>query len=227
MTTNRAPCATRRATRRAGLRGGFTLVELLAAMAILSLLAGLAITMIPKALAMGHETACKEQLRSTATTMKIWVDTRRDGKWPRERGIKFLLGMVKDGFIEGRALNSFVCPGTDDETIDPNDPAKTPGSGLTDWDNLNPDCISYAGRDNVAHALNKAKLDNEVIASDDNWFGQEGRPNHGDVVLVVYADSSIGQKKLSDYKDQIPEGQDWLPVGPESPDEDLKKLAFD
>lgn len=214
------------ARRRRGA-AGFTLVELLAAMAILALLAGLAITMIPKALAVRNETACTAQLRSIASTMSIWVDNRNNGKWPRERGIKFLLSMVKDGYVSGEGLRQFACQGTDDETIDPNDVTKTLGSGITDWDNLNPDCISYAGRDNVAFPIRKDKLDNEILASDDDWYGQAGRANHGDVVIIVYADAHVGKKKLNDYKDQLAEGQDWLPVGPDSPDEDLKKLAFD
>lgn len=206
---------------------GFTLVELLAAMAILSLLVGLSLTLVSKARATANENACQQQLRDIAGGMQLYVDNRCAGKWPRERGVKFLLSPSKAGYIEGEALKKFVCPGTDDETFDPADPTKKIGSGLTDWDNLNTDCISYAGRDNVAFPLNKSKLDNEVIASDDNWYGGAGRPNHGDIVNIVYADLHISVKKFADYKEDLPEGQDWLPVGPDSPDEDLKKLSFE
>lgn len=206
---------------------GFTLVELLAAMAILSLLVGLSLTLVSKARATANENACQQQLRDIAGVMQSYVDTRCAGKWPKAAGVKFLLTPVKEGYISGEALKKFVCPGTDDETFDPADPTKTIGSGLADWENLNTDCISYAGRDTIAFPLRKDKLDNEVIASDDNWYGGAGRPNHGDIVNIVYADLHISVKKFADHKDALPEGQDWLPVGPDSPDEDLKKLSFE
>jgi len=208
-------------------RGGFTLVELLAAMAILALLLGLSVTIVNKARAAGDETACSQQLRDIALTMQTWVDQRNNGKWPKERGIKFLLVPVKEGYITGEGLKKFACPGTNDETFDPADPTKTVGSGLTDWDNLNPDCISYAGRDALASPIQRSRLENEALAADDNWEGQAGRSNHDGVVLMVYADGHVVKKDLADLKDQLPEGQEWLPVGPDSPDEDLKKLAFD
>jgi prepilin-type N-terminal cleavage/methylation domain-containing protein len=212
---------------RARARGGFTLVELLAAMAILALLLGLSVTIVNKARAAGDETACSQQLRDIALTMQTWVDQRNNGKWPKERGIKFLLMPVKEGYITGEGLKKFACPGTNDVTFDPGDPTETIGSGLTDWENLNPDCISYAGRDAAAYGIVRSKLENEPLAADDDWEGQAGRANHGDVVLMVYADGHVVKKELGDYKDVLPEGQDWLPVGPDSPDEDLKKLAFD
>lgn len=208
-------------------RAGFTLVELLAAMAILSLLVGLSLTLVSKSRATANENACQQQLRDIAGVLQLWVDNRNSGKFPKAAGPKLLLTPVKEGFISGEALKKFACPGTDDETFDPNDVAKTVGSGLTDWDNLNFDCISYAGRDLLSGAVRKDKLDNEVLAADDNWYGGAGRANHGDIVNIVFFDSHIGIRKVADYKDSLPEGQDWLPVGPDSPDEDLKKLLFE
>lgn len=215
------------ARRRARRRAGFTLVELLAAMAILSLLVGLSLTLISRARATANENACQQQLRDIAGILQNWVDTRNNGKWPKDAGPKLLLRPVKEGFISGEALKKFACPGTDDETYDPSDVTKTIGSGLTDWENINYDCISYAGRDMVEHFLRKDKLDNEILAADDDWYAGSGRPNHGDIVNIVFADGHISIKKLADYKDQLPEKQEWLPVGPDSPDEDLKKLRFE
>jgi prepilin-type N-terminal cleavage/methylation domain-containing protein len=206
-------------------RRGFTLIELLAAMAILSLLVGLALTMVAKARATANENACQQQLRDIAGLMQNWVDTRNQGRWPKERGVKFLLSMVKDDYLRGDALRKFACPGTDDTTSAPGD--ETVGSGLSKWDEIDPDCISYAGRDNVQFGLKKDRLDEEVIASDDNWYQGQGRSNHGGITNIVYADQHIGQIKTSKYKGELPEKQDWIPVGPESPDENLRKLAVD
>ncbi len=208
-------------------RGGFTLIELLAAMAILALLASLSITFISRAKATANETACSEQLRDMVHTLNNVVDTRLEGKYPRTTGLKFLLLPVHMGIIDKDALKKYACPGTDDTTVDPNDVSKTVGSGIKDPENINTDCISYAGRDTKEHALRKDKLDQEIFAADDNWFAGQGRPNHGDATIIVFGDGHIGKKLLSNYKAMQPEGQDWLTVGPGSPDDDLKLLTFE
>ena len=208
-------------------RGGFTLIELLAAMAILSLLIGLALTMVSKARATGNKTACSLQLRDIAVVMQDYVDHRKDGKWPKERGIRFLLTVVKDDVIRGDDLKKFVCPATDDITA--RSESEAVGSGIKDWDDLDPECISYAGRDNTgANALKKDRLSEEILASDDNWSGGAGRANHAGITNVVFADGHVATIETSKYKGELsdPE-QDWLPVGPESPDENLRKLAVD
>jgi len=204
---------------------GFTLVELLAVMAILALLVGMAIGIVSKAKATGNETACQQQLRDISLNLTTYVDQRRGGKWPKESGIRFLLLIVKEDYYRGDVLKNFVCPSTDDQTSRAeSDP---PHSGITDWEDLDPDCISYAGRDNANFGLRKDRLNEEVVACDDNWYQGAGRPNHDGVTIVVYGDGHIGKLNTSDYKGSLPEGQDWLPVGPESPDESLKKLQVD
>ena len=204
---------------------GFTLIELLAAMAILSLLLGLALTMVSRSRATGNQTACQAQLRDIAMLMQNYVDTRLKGKWPRERGAKFLLLLAKDGIVRGKDLEKFVCPATDDVTTRPGD--DTVGSGLTDWDEIDFDCISYAGRDMGTHPLKKDRLSEEVLASDDNWYAGAGRANHDGITNIVYADGRVDTIQTSKYAGELPEGQDWIPVGPDSPDEHLRKLAVD
>jgi prepilin-type N-terminal cleavage/methylation domain-containing protein/prepilin-type processing-associated H-X9-DG protein len=206
-------------------RAGFTLVELLAVMAILSLLVGLTLTIVSKARASGNANACRLQLRDIALNMQLYVDERRGGKWPKERGVKFLLTMVKDDFLKGDELKKFACPGTDDETRrNESDPV---GAGISDWEDIDPDCISYGGRDNVTFPIRKDQLSQEIIASDDNWSGQGGRPNHGGITNIVFADGRVDTVDTSRYKAELPEKQEWLPVGPDSPDDNLKKLAVD
>ena len=59
------------------------------------------------------------------------------------------------------------CPSTDDATNLPGD--NIPSSGLKDFEAINPDCISYAGRDNKQYRIMKDRDNEEVIASDDNF----------------------------------------------------------
>lgn len=217
MTTARA-----RKCRRAA---GFTLVEILAVIAILGLLAGLTLTVVTKARASANLRACQLQLQDMARTMQLYVDERCNGKWPHERGIKFLLKMAHDDYIRKDDLKKYVCPSTDDVTTAPGDDHI--GSGFKDWDAIDPDCISYAGRDNLNCALKKDRASEEILASDDNWSHGAGRANHDGQLNIVYADGHVDTIQNSKYKTELPEGQDWLPVGPDSPDENLKKLWYE
>jgi len=201
---------------------GFTLVEILAVIAILGLLVSLAVPAITKARASGNARACQSNLRQISQLLQSYVDNRNKGRWPKESGIKFLLILAEKDEVRGESLDIFVCPGTDDVTwVDDADP--TPGTGFADWDNLEPGCISYAGRDNRNFPLNKNRLDEEVIAADDN----DGRPNHEHITNYVYADSRTSQADVSDFSGELEEGLDYIPVGPDSPHEGLAKLLVD
>lgn len=201
---------------------GFTLVEILAVIAILGLLFTLAVPMVTKAKASANRTACAQNLRNIALTLRTWVDGRNDGRWPKERGVKFLLLLAKEGEIEGESLKVFTCPGTNDATWPPELDGQW-GAGWADWDDIDTSCISYAGRDGKNFTVIKDKEDQIVIASDDNEF----QPNHSMITNIVYADGRISQVDVADFADQLPEGTDRMPVGPDSPHEELRKLMVD
>lgn len=203
-------------------RAGFTLIELLAVIAILGLLMTLAVPLIGKARASANRNACQQNLRQIASNLQLCVDDRYKGNWPKERGIKFLLVMVRDGELSKNDYDIFRCPATGDVTSTADDP--TPGSGFKDWENLDKNCISYAGRDGKTYPINKNKLSEEIIASDDN-----DRPggNHPHTTNIVFGDAHIGTVDIKDYKAELPENAEFVPVGPESPDPDLKKLLIE
>ncbi len=206
-------------------RAGFTLIELLAVIAILGLLMGLAVPLISNAKATANQHACQEQLRQLAGNLQLWADTRNRGNFPKESGPRMLLVLLKDGQISDKEADSlFRCPGTNDETRSADDP-KTPASGLKDFQSFDKTCISYAGRDNKTFAINKNKLGEEVLASDDNDNGDgTGRANHKHLTNIVYADSHVGAIDVKDFKSELPEDQDWVTVGPDSPSPELKKM---
>jgi prepilin-type N-terminal cleavage/methylation domain-containing protein len=202
-------------------RAGFTLIELLAVIAILGLLMTLAVPLVSKAKASANIRACQSNLRQIAGSLQLWADDRNKGNWPKEQGVKFLLVLVRDGELGKKDMDVFRCPATGDETSTADD--KTPGSGFKDWDSIDKNCISYAGRDAKNFPINKNKLSDEAIGSDDN----DGRANHAHVTNVVYADSHIGTVDVKDFKSELKEDAEFVPVGPESPDPDLKKLLND
>jgi prepilin-type N-terminal cleavage/methylation domain-containing protein len=202
-------------------RAGFTLIELLAVIAILGLLMTLAVPLVSKAKASANSRACQSNLRQIASNLQLWADDRNKGNWPKEAGIKFLLILVKDGELGKKDLDIFRCPATDDVTNTADD--KTPGSGFKDWDSLDKNCISYAGRDAIHFRIDKNKGSEEVVASDDN----DNRANHAHITNIVYADAHVGTIDVKDYKAELPENAEFIPVGPESPDPDLKKLLIE
>ena len=61
------------------------------------------------------------------------------------------------------------------------------------------------------------------MAADDNQFG----PNHNNVTQMVYFDGTQDFVDLIDYEDQLPEEAEFVPVGPDSPNEHLAKLLVD
>jgi prepilin-type N-terminal cleavage/methylation domain-containing protein len=201
-------------------RAGFTLIELLAVIAILGLLMGLAVPLISNAKATANQNACAQQLRQIAGNLQLWADTRNKNNFPKESGPRFLLVLVRDEMVSLKDADSlFRCPGTDDETRSPDDKSN-PASGIKDFQNFDKNCISYAGRDNKTFKLDKNKLGDEPIASDDN----DGRANHKHLTNVVFADGKIETIDVSTYKSELPEGQDWVTVGPDSPCPELKKM---
>jgi len=202
---------------------GFTLVELLAVIAILSLLVGLAMPLITKSQEKAAVQACKSNLRQVAMQLKSTVDSRNKGRWPKSAGIQLLLYPVKMKEIEGRLLDIYVCPGTDDTTWPTEEQKGEHGAGFEDPDQLDSLCISYAGRDNINYGMNKNKLGNEVVASDDN----DGRANHPNITNIVYGDGAVDQVDLIDYESELEEDAEWVPVGDASPDEHLVKLLID
>jgi len=204
---------------------GFTLVELLAVIAILGLLFALAVPLATKAQEKANVTACKSNLRQISGLVKTTVETRKNDKWNASIGVgvKLLLLPYKLDEVSGKNLEIYVCPGTSDTTWYDEATEGEYGAGFEDWDNIELDCISYAGRDTKQFKLDKNKLSEEVLAADDN----DGRANHPNITNVVYADSSVGQVDLADFEFELQEDADWVPVGPESPDEELQKLLID
>lgn len=205
-------------------RAGFTLVEILVVITIIAALIGLAVPVYQNAQDKANATVCKTNLAQIAKTMQMYKD-RNKGRWPRESGIRFLLLLHRDGMIEGKDSKVFLCPGTDDINWTPDDP--TPGSAYEDWDDLDPMTISYAGRDAANYPIDKNRENKEVIAADDN----DGRSNHRYATNYVYADGSVQAFDIDvDVRErgiELPDGVEWIPVGPDSPFEELQKLLVD
>ena len=206
---------------------GFSLIEILVVITIIGLLMTIGFGPVQNALESGRVTKCKKNLQDIGQSLLIWKDQRNKGKWPKESGIRFLLKTWQTGMITGRNCETFLCPGTSDS----NDggPDGEPGSSYKDWDNLDPNTISYAGRDVEAFPLKGTDTSTLVIASDDN----DGRANHRFLTNILYADGSTGSFDIkSDQATSILAGypdveKNGLPIGPDCPYEPLRVLRRD
>jgi len=207
-------------------RAGFSLVEILVVITIIGLLVGIGFQAVQSALESGNVTKCQANLSEIASSMSVYVQQRSKGRWPRESGMRFLLLLYKHREISGKNSDVFLCPGTGDR----NDlgPDEETGSSYDDWDNLDSADISYAGRDTDNHPIRNSRLEEMIIASDDNEFGA----NHKTATNYAYADGSVyawdlfqdGEDLLGDFPEMEFDGP---PIGPDSPVEKFQVLRID
>ncbi|HTE05378.1 MAG TPA: prepilin-type N-terminal cleavage/methylation domain-containing protein [Planctomycetota bacterium] len=213
---------------RARARAGFSLIEILVVIAIISLLATLGVRAALNAREQGTVVKCRDNLHQMAQMMLVFHDTRNKGHWPQESGIRFLLTLHKVKELSGRNAETFLCPGTED--TNDGGPSGEPGSSYEDWANIDSGTISYAGRDQQGSPIKGSDLSAIVIAADDN----EGRANHKHVTNYAYADGSTDSFDISnsvqgtELLSENPElEKTGLPVGPDSPLELLRVLRVD
>ena len=209
-------------------RAGFSLIEILVVIAIISLLATLGVRAALNAREAGTVTKCRDNLHQMGQVMLLYHDQRNKGHWPKESGIRFLLKLYAVKELSGRNSETFLCPGTED--VNDGGPSGEPGSSYDDWDNIDSASISYAGRDQQGSPIKGSDLSSIVIAADDN----EGRANHKHATNYVYADGSTDSFDISNSEkglELLAENpaleKTGLPVGPDSPLELFRVLRVD
>jgi prepilin-type N-terminal cleavage/methylation domain-containing protein/prepilin-type processing-associated H-X9-DG protein len=206
---------------------GFSLIEILVVITIIGLLMTIGFGPVQNALESGKVTKCKKNLQDMGQSMLVWKDQQNKGRWPKEGGIRFLLKLHKAGLIAGNNSETFLCPGTPDDNN--TGASGKAGSSYEDWENIDPNTISYAGRDIEAFPIKSSDTSTVVIGADDN----DGRGNHKFLTNVLYADGHTESFDIkSDSADEIRAAfpdieKNGLPVGPDSPWEPLRVLRID
>jgi hypothetical protein len=161
---------------------------------------------------------CTQNLRTIYAGLRRYHELH--GTLPQGSGAAFLLELLGDALpddAEHRA--ALTCPGPGAEPV-------PPGLDLSDLAKRTPSASAYAGRDMVHFPLTKfpsggAEL--EPLAACDNAEGW----NHDKVLNVLYSDGSVVTLSLERLVEQnrVPPGTTVLPVGPDSPLEELRKLS--
>jgi hypothetical protein len=171
-------------------------------------------------------TICTNNLKSLGGAMELHY--QRLKRYPSTRsGVQFLLAPLKTGIlehtretIEKTVRNVYVCPGDDYAN------AAIGGDvweAFRDLDNIDPTCISYAGRNTIDFPLDRRNAHDEPIACCAG--GPEGRMfTHRQTIPVLFLDQHVEEIDIS----ALPGGDaTTFQVGPGSPIQLLRKLNKD
>jgi prepilin-type N-terminal cleavage/methylation domain-containing protein/prepilin-type processing-associated H-X9-DG protein len=204
------------------LRSGFTLIEMLAVILIISILASFLVPMVIDAVAASKTTACQANLRNIYQALQTYELKYR--QLPSESGIRFFAQLYKMKAMENTETNArrLTCPAVNIGSL-------TIGNlpweeWWTDLDRLEANCSAYAGRDCKNHPLRKLS-GSEPLVGDDN----DPEMNHDTTTNVLYGDGSVHTFEIELLREEGKLGPDvqLLIVGPGSPVDDLTKLRLD
>jgi len=209
-------------------RTGFTLLELMVVILIISILATFLIPRITSAIERTRVTACQANLR--AINQGLIEYQVKYSRLPKGSGVAFFASLIAEKAwpAEQATSKQLTCPGVDVSSLTPSQE----GLPLKDWykdlDQLDGGSSSYAGRDTQRHPLRKYPTkEEEAIVADDN----DGGANHDTTTNVLWGNGSVFALELIDLQNDgtLPKGDDveFITVGPDSEVESLRKLSLD
>jgi len=211
---------------RAVLRAGFTLVELLAVILIISILMVFLLPKIPEAIDAARVAACKKNLTGIYEGLVMYDTKHKD--LPREGGAKFIAALIASGVWNNTNQNaeSLSCPAIKKSALT-GLTAENPEDWYKNLDGVDGTYTAYAGRDMKRFPIRRFPdgPGNEPLVADDN----DGGMNHRTTTCVLYDSGHVVTLELSELRAKgiLSEEEKVLVVGPDSPVEDLRKLSLD
>ncbi|MEM1451572.1 MAG: prepilin-type N-terminal cleavage/methylation domain-containing protein [Planctomycetota bacterium] len=210
-------------------RGGFTLVEILAVILIIGILATFVVPQVISAIGLGKSTACRANLDQIKRGFLEYE--ARYQKIPNETGVRFFASLITRKVWPASVKNTktLTCPAVQLDFLTPG----ADGIPTEDWfltsnrDAIDGGWSAYAGRDTKRHPLrNFNGRGLTALIADDN--DPEG--NHGATTNALWDDLSVRALELVDVQEEgLMDDADevlFIPVGPDSPVEGLQKLTL-
>jgi prepilin-type N-terminal cleavage/methylation domain-containing protein len=211
-----------------GVRAGFTLVELLAVILIIGILATFLVPKIPEVIDKANVTACKANMKEIGSGLLQYRITHNS--IPNASGAKFLASLVAKETWDPTEVSTkrLTCPGVQLNTLTPFMDEIPLKEWYTELDRVEAGWTSYAGRDMGRYPIRKLDGKNvgqEVLVADDN----DPDGNHRTTTVALYADFSVRTIEIVEERDAgaASEQDEFVIVGPDAWREDLRKLSLE
>ncbi len=211
------------------LRAGFTLVEILAVILIIGILATFVIPQVISAIGLGKSTACRVNLEQIKRGF-LEYETKYQSI-PDKSGVSFFASLITRKVWRPTVKNTktLTCPAVPLSFLVP----AQEGIETEDWfmtqnrDAIDGGWSTYAGRDQKRHPLRgfTGRGKTAVVADDNDPEG-----NHDTTTNVLWDDLSVRALELVEVQEKglLSDEEDilWIPVGADSPVEGLQTLTL-
>ena len=215
-----------RSNRRQALRAGFTLIEILAVIAIILILMTFLLPRVVTAIQQGKVTACQANLQQLYKDLVVYH--MKHERLPTGSGVKFFAALITDGDVENTAKNAkrMTCPAVETSALPGIAAIKDPEEWFKNIDVVDGSFSAYAGRDMKQFPLRSwPGSGKEPLIADDN----DGEMNHPTSTCVLWADGTTTVIELLELREKglLTADDKLLKVGPESPVESLRHLTLE